>query len=100
LKRKWGRVGTEYGSHTKKEYSSKAKAIDAFRSVFEDKTGDTCQFQNFDSSQGNPWENRSKDFEKKPGKYVVIEIDYGGSDALKNLKLKGGNSKLDRRLQV
>ncbi len=30
---------------------------------------------------GNEWENRHK-FEKKPGKFVPIEIDYGADDQM------------------
>ncbi|CAN0886299.1 Poly [ADP-ribose] polymerase 1 [Linum grandiflorum] len=64
--RKWGRVGNEKIGGTKLEGMSKSDAIDEFKRLFLEKTGNT-----WDS-----WE-RKQNFEKKPGRFFPLDIDYG-----------------------
>ncbi len=63
LYRRWGRVGSEVGSDSLVEFDIKEEAIEKFK-------------ENFEAKTGNLWKNRDS-FEKKPGKYVLIDIDYG-----------------------
>ncbi|XP_024534740.1 poly [ADP-ribose] polymerase 1 [Selaginella moellendorffii] len=67
--RKWGRVASERG-HTKLEAFSKQGAIEEFEKGFLDKTG-------------NEWHSwvRKTGFQKVPGKYYPVEIDYGADEA-------------------
>uniref|UniRef100_A0A0D9WXY3 Poly [ADP-ribose] polymerase n=1 Tax=Leersia perrieri TaxID=77586 RepID=A0A0D9WXY3_9ORYZ len=64
--RKWGRVGNEKIGGTKLEEMSKADAIQEFRRLFLEKTG-------------NPWEawEQKTNFQKQPGKFYPLDIDYG-----------------------
>jgi hypothetical protein len=86
LYKKWGRVGTVIGSSSMLKCKTAADARKKFFVTYFDKTG-------------NEWEDREK-FEKKPGKYYPVEIDYGNQEALENLNIKGTNSKLAKPLQV
>eukprot|EP01125_Pyxidicula_operculata_P012134 TRINITY_DN3984_c0_g1_i1.p1 TRINITY_DN3984_c0_g1~~TRINITY_DN3984_c0_g1_i1.p1 ORF type:complete len:919 (+),score=265.76 TRINITY_DN3984_c0_g1_i1:39-2795(+) len=91
--RKWGRVGTKIGSHKLEKFEDVEDAIDNFMDVYFEKTG-------------NEWEDRDK-FEKKPGKFFPIEIDYSNQgdddedDALKKAAKfqTDDKSKLDKRVQ-
>lgn len=88
LFRKWGRVGTKIGSSKVEEYKKKEVAVKEFEKLYEEKTG-------------NDWANRNH-FEKKPGKFFPIDIDYGAGEDDKKLKPRMNqdkNSKLDARLQ-
>ncbi|KAJ4726847.1 Poly [ADP-ribose] polymerase [Melia azedarach] len=64
--RKWGRVGSEKIGGIKLDEFSKADAIREFKRLFLEKTG-------------NPWEawEQKQNFEKKPGKFFPLDIDYG-----------------------
>ncbi|OAY84085.1 Poly (ADP-ribose) polymerase 1 [Ananas comosus] len=63
--RKWGRVGNDRIGGTKLEEMSKSDAIQEFRRLFLEKTG-------------NPWEAwEKKQFQKQPGKFYPLDIDYG-----------------------
>ncbi|XP_058082126.1 poly [ADP-ribose] polymerase 1 isoform X2 [Magnolia sinica] len=64
--RKWGRVGNDKIGGTKLEEMSKSDAIKGFKRLFLEKTG-------------NPWEawEKKKNFEKQPGRFFPLDIDYG-----------------------
>ncbi|KAF9608125.1 hypothetical protein IFM89_006052 [Coptis chinensis] len=64
--RKWGRVGSETIGGTKLEEMAKSDAIQEFRRLFLEKSG-------------NPWEawEQNKNFVKHPGKFFPLDIDYG-----------------------
>lgn len=84
--RKWGRVGTKFGGKKIDSFSNKRDALDSFQEVYLDKTG-------------NEWAARDR-FEKKPGKFFPIEIDYSGiSKKGSDAKVVDIKSKLDIRVQ-
>ncbi|KAK9704903.1 hypothetical protein RND81_07G018900 [Saponaria officinalis] len=64
--RKWGRVGSEKIGNNKLEEMSKADAVEHFKRLFLEKTG-------------NPWEAwvHKQNFRKLPGKFFPLDIDYG-----------------------
>ncbi|XP_059660381.1 poly [ADP-ribose] polymerase 1 [Cornus florida] len=64
--RKWGRVGNAKIGGNKLEEMSKSDAILQFKRLFLEKTG-------------NPWEawEHKKDFQKQPGRFFPLDIDYG-----------------------
>uniref|UniRef100_A0A6I9R1H2 Poly [ADP-ribose] polymerase n=1 Tax=Elaeis guineensis var. tenera TaxID=51953 RepID=A0A6I9R1H2_ELAGV len=64
--RKWGRVGNDKIGGTKLEEMSRSDAIQEFKRLFLEKTG-------------NPWEawEQKKNFEKQPGRFFPLDIDYG-----------------------
>lgn len=64
--RKWGRVGNEKIGGDKLENMSKSDAIKEFKRLFLEKTG-------------NPWEawEDKKNFQKQPGRFFPLDIDYG-----------------------
>uniref|UniRef100_A0A0E0AIQ7 Poly [ADP-ribose] polymerase n=1 Tax=Oryza glumipatula TaxID=40148 RepID=A0A0E0AIQ7_9ORYZ len=64
--RKWGRVGNEKIGGTKLEEMSKIDAIQEFRRLFLEKTGNTWE----------AWEQKTN-FQKQPGKFYPLDIDYG-----------------------
>ncbi|KAG6530002.1 hypothetical protein ZIOFF_012219 [Zingiber officinale] len=84
--RKWGRVGNDKIGGMKFEWMSKSDAIQQFKHVFLEKTG-------------NPWEawEQKINFQKQPGRFYPLDIDYGVKQAPKknpsNLK-----SQLEPRL--
>ncbi|GBG68001.1 hypothetical protein CBR_g1120 [Chara braunii] len=88
--RKWGRVGDAKRGSQKIEGMPKARAIEEFEALFEEKTG----------SRWAAWRNNSGDFQKFPGKFYPIEIDYGVDDKSKLRRHKeiGASSKLDPRV--
>lgn len=59
--RAWGRIGTIIGGHQTDPQPSKQAAIDLFLEKYEEKTG-------------NEWGMK---FVKKPGRYIMMDIDYG-----------------------
>lgn len=64
--RKWGRVGNDKIGGSKLEECSKEDAVCEFKRLFLEKTG-------------NPWEawEQKQNFQKKPGKFFPLDIDYG-----------------------
>ncbi|XP_072988764.1 poly [ADP-ribose] polymerase 1 isoform X1 [Typha latifolia] len=64
--RKWGRVGNDKIGGKKLEELSKSDAIHLFKRLFLEKTG-------------NPWEawEQKHNFEKQPGRFFPLDIDYG-----------------------
>lgn len=85
--RAWGRVGTTIGGNKLDSFGSMANAIEDFKSVYADKTG-------------NMWENREH-FAKVPNKFYPLDIDYGADDDnIGKLDAKAGtNSKLAKEIQ-
>ncbi|KAK3542329.1 hypothetical protein QTP86_022480 [Hemibagrus guttatus] len=74
--RSWGRVGTSIGGNKLEKFYDKNSAIDNFRSVYEEKTG-------------NCWTSSS--FTKYPNKFYPLEIDYGqDEEAVKKLTASSG----------
>jgi len=63
LFRSWGRVGTTIGKHKLESFASKPSAVQAFRDLYAEKTG-------------NDWEDRAN-FTKVPNKFYPLDIDYG-----------------------
>ena len=67
--RSWGRVGTTIGGNKLEKCGhSKSSAIDLFRDLYLEKTG-------------NDWDDR-KNFVKQPKKFFPLDIDYGGVSVL------------------
>lgn len=64
--RKWGRVGNDKIGGNKLENLSKSEAIQDFKRLFLEKTG-------------NPWEAwvEKHNFQKQPGRFFPLDIDYG-----------------------
>eukprot|EP01101_Sappina_pedata_P011422 TRINITY_DN7693_c0_g1_i1.p1 TRINITY_DN7693_c0_g1~~TRINITY_DN7693_c0_g1_i1.p1 ORF type:complete len:935 (+),score=412.42 TRINITY_DN7693_c0_g1_i1:139-2805(+) len=87
LFRKWGRVGTEIGGSKVEQFSTEWEAVNEFKRLYLDKTG-------------NQWSMDKDSFEKSPGKFYPIDIDYGDEEesAIKTVNASS-NSKLDRRVQ-
>ncbi|KAL8463686.1 hypothetical protein ACS0TY_034369 [Phlomoides rotata] len=84
---KWGRVGSEkIGGHNLDEMS-KSDAIQKFKRLFLVKTGNTWE----------AWE-RKKDFQKKPGRFYPLDIDYGVKDPSMKKQLDFTSSKLAPQL--
>uniref|UniRef100_A0A8C9VCE1 Poly [ADP-ribose] polymerase n=1 Tax=Scleropages formosus TaxID=113540 RepID=A0A8C9VCE1_SCLFO len=84
--RSWGRVGTTIGGNKLEKFYDKNSAMDNFRSLYEDKTG-------------NSW--TSTNFTKYPNKFYPLEIDYGqDEDAVKRLTASAGTkSELSKPVQ-
>lgn len=64
--RAWGRVGTTIGGNKLEQFGSKPNAVDAFLSLYYEKTG-------------NNWADRAI-FTKVPNKFYPLDIDYGSDD--------------------
>ncbi|CAN4093329.1 unnamed protein product [Withania somnifera] len=64
--RKWGRVGNEKIGGNKLEEMSKSDAIQQFKRLFLEKTGNSWE----------AWEQK-KNFQKQPGRFYPLDIDYG-----------------------
>uniref|UniRef100_A0A803M7S8 Poly [ADP-ribose] polymerase n=1 Tax=Chenopodium quinoa TaxID=63459 RepID=A0A803M7S8_CHEQI len=81
--RKWGRVGNEKIGSSKIEEISKSDAIEEFKRLFLEKTG-------------NPWEAwvHKKNFRKHPGRFFPLDIDYGVNKQAPKKNLDDSNSKL------
>ncbi|KAJ3017754.1 UNVERIFIED_CONTAM: Poly [ADP-ribose] polymerase 2 [Siphonaria sp. JEL0065] len=73
---RWGRVGNN-GQSSQPEFFNANAAISAFEKKFADKTK-------------NKWANRD-DFVKYPGKYFLLERDWGEDDTEEALKSAGAN---------
>ncbi|KAM9435896.1 poly [ADP-ribose] polymerase 1 [Clarias gariepinus] len=84
--RSWGRVGTTIGGNKLEKFYDKNSAMDNFRSVYEEKTG-------------NCWTSSS--FTKYPNKFYPLEIDYGqDEEAVKKLTASSGTkSRLAKPVQ-
>ncbi|XP_052769011.1 poly [ADP-ribose] polymerase 1-like [Mya arenaria] len=85
--RAWGRVGTTVGGNKVERFGSRANAIEHFKGLYGEKTG-------------NAWEDRN-DFKKYPNKFYPLDIDYGADDAgdVKKISMKGSKSKLPPSVQ-
>ena len=86
LFRAWGRTGTIYGGQKVDEYRGRREAIDAFHSLFLEKTG-------------NEWTDRGH-FQKLPNKHYPLEIDYGqhsDQDQMQRL-IQSANGNLQSKL--
>ncbi|KAG7461078.1 hypothetical protein MATL_G00206140 [Megalops atlanticus] len=74
--RSWGRVGTTIGGNKLDKFYDKNSAMDNFRNLYEEKTG-------------NSW--TSTNFTKYPNKFYPLEIDYGqDEEAVKKLTANAG----------
>ncbi|KAL4630473.1 poly ADP-ribose polymerase 1 [Arapaima gigas] len=84
--RSWGRVGTTIGGNKLEKFYDKNSAIDNFRNLYEEKTG-------------NSW--TSTNFTKYPNKFYPLEIDYGqDEEAVKKLTENAGTkSQLPKPVQ-
>lgn len=85
--RKWGRVGNEKIGGNKLDEMCKFDAIQEFKRLFLEKTGNTWE----------SWENK-KDFQKQPGRFYPLDIDYGVKDLSKKKQLDFTSSKLAPQL--
>ncbi|KAJ3678554.1 hypothetical protein LUZ60_002357 [Juncus effusus] len=85
--RKWGRVGNEKIGGTKLEEMSKEDAIHEFKRLFFEKTG-------------NHWEawEKKEGFEKQPGRFFPLDIDYGVKQAPKKRDVSSVKSLLPAQL--
>ncbi|XP_068640410.1 poly [ADP-ribose] polymerase 1 [Aristolochia californica] len=85
--RKWGRVGNEKIGGTKLEEMPEADCIREFKRLFFEKTG-------------NPWEawEKKQNFEKQPGRFFPLEIDYGVNKPVTKKKDHHKESKLAPQL--
>lgn len=83
--RKWGRVGNEKIGGNKLEEMSKSDAIQQFKRLFLEKTGNSWE----------AWEQK-KNFQKQPGRFYPLDIDYGvdNKPTTKRNLLNDTNSKL------
>ncbi|OVA13922.1 BRCT domain [Macleaya cordata] len=73
--RKWGRVGNDKIGGTKLEDMSKSDAIQEFKRLFLEKTGNTWE----------AWEKKDN-FQKQPGRFFPLDIDYGVNRQLSKKK--------------
>ncbi|KAI5636400.1 poly(ADP-ribose) polymerase catalytic domain-containing protein [Phthorimaea operculella] len=86
LFRSWGRIGTTIGGSKTEECKSVHDALNKFGNLYMEKTD-------------NPWECREY-FEKVPGGYYPIEVDYGDDTDGKRSKLQvDKNCKLPEPVQ-
>ncbi|KAM0949661.1 putative NAD(+) ADP-ribosyltransferase transcription regulator SAP family [Dioscorea sansibarensis] len=85
--RKWGRVGNNKIGGTKLEEMSKSDAIQEFKRLFLEKTGNTWE----------SWEAK-ENFEKQPGRFFPLEIDYGIKEAPKKKNPQEKESSLSPKL--
>uniref|UniRef100_A0A3S6KHI0 Poly [ADP-ribose] polymerase n=1 Tax=Juniperus drupacea TaxID=103973 RepID=A0A3S6KHI0_9CONI len=86
--RKWGRVGNDKIGGQKLEKMPKSDAVHEFKRLFLEKTGNTWE----------AWLNKVN-FEKQPGKFLPLEIDYGVDESRqKDIAAMGSTSKLDPRV--
>ncbi|KDP21330.1 hypothetical protein JCGZ_21801 [Jatropha curcas] len=81
--RKWGRVGNEKIGGIKLDEMSKSDAICEFKRLFLEKTGNSWE----------AWEQKSN-FQKKPGKFFPLDIDYGVNKQLTTKNRSSADSQL------
>ncbi|GMH02358.1 hypothetical protein Nepgr_004197 [Nepenthes gracilis] len=81
--RKWGRVGNDKIGNSKIEEMSKSEAIEEFKRLFLEKTG-------------NPWEAwvHKQNFQKRPGRFFPLDIDYGVNKRVPKKNENDENSQL------
>ncbi|KAI0513930.1 hypothetical protein KFK09_009962 [Dendrobium nobile] len=85
--RKWGRVGNDKIGGSKLEEMSKSECIMTFKRLFLEKTG-------------NPWEAWEQgSFEKQPGRFCPLDIDYGVKPVSKKKDPKNRKSNLASQVQ-
>ncbi len=86
--RSWGRVGTTIGGTKTETFEDKEDALENFKMIFEDKTG-------------NRWSaHRKGNFQKAAGKFFIMDLDMGGDDTkTQKLNVKSSKSKLDKAVQ-
>ncbi|GJP52654.1 hypothetical protein CLOM_g11752 [Closterium sp. NIES-68] len=87
--RKWGRVGSDSIGGSKVEGAGREQAVALFRRLFKEKTG----------NDWDAWQAKTG-FQKQPGKFYPLEIDYGATDddGGQGGAVMGTRSKLDGRL--
>ncbi|XP_024168166.1 poly [ADP-ribose] polymerase 1 isoform X2 [Rosa chinensis] len=85
--RKWGRVGNDKIGGTKLEEMSKYDAISDFKHLFLEKTGNSWE----------AWEKK-QDFQKQPGKFFPLDIDYGVNKGVSKKNQNNEPSKLPPQL--
>ncbi|XVE77898.1 hypothetical protein DITRI_Ditri13aG0100800 [Diplodiscus trichospermus] len=81
--RKWGRVGNEKIGGSKLDEMSKSDAISEFKRLFLEKTGNTWE----------AWEQK-KNFQKQPGRFFPLDIDYGVNKQVSQSKHSDADSRL------
>lgn len=81
--RKWGRVGNNKIGGIKLDEMSKSDAICEFKRLFLEKTGNSWE----------AWEEK-RNFEKKPGRFFPLDIDYGVNKQITKKNLSGEDSLL------
>lgn len=79
---KYGRVGTTVGDFKTYDYGSEKGAIQFFVEKFEEKTG-------------NKWVDRDR-FQKKPGKYFMVDMDDGWGEDDEEVKQTLKRQKLEK----
>ncbi|XP_020671975.1 poly [ADP-ribose] polymerase 1 [Dendrobium catenatum] len=85
--RKWGRVGNDKIGGSKLEEMSKSECIMTFKRLFLEKTG-------------NPWEAWEQgSFEKQPGRFCPLDIDYGVKPVSKKKDPNNRKSNLASQVQ-
>ncbi|KAL0920496.1 hypothetical protein M5K25_009636 [Dendrobium thyrsiflorum] len=85
--RKWGRVGNDKIGGNKLEEMSKSECIMTFKRLFLEKTGNSWE----------AWEQGS--FEKQPGRFCPLDIDYGVKPVSKKKDPKNRKSNLASQVQ-
>ncbi|EEF41438.1 poly [ADP-ribose] polymerase 1 [Ricinus communis] len=85
--RKWGRVGNEKIGGKKLDEMSKLDAICEFKRLFLEKTGNSWE----------AWEQK-QNFQKRPGKFFPLDIDYGVNKQLTRKPRNDANSQLAQPL--
>lgn len=86
--RKWGRVGNEKIGGNKLEDMNKSDAIQEFKRLFLEKTGNSWE----------AWEQ--KKLQKQPGRFYPLDIDYGvNKDSNQKNKIKDAKSQLAPALE-
>ncbi|XP_065860999.1 poly [ADP-ribose] polymerase 1 [Euphorbia lathyris] len=81
--RKWGRVGNDKIGGDKLEEMSKSDAICEFKRLFLEKTGNSWE----------TWEQK-QNFQKKPGRFFPLDIDYGVNKQVTKKNWSDSDSKL------
>lgn len=84
LFRSWGRIGTTIGNN-KLEEMDLYSALEQFKNLYEEKTG-------------NHWEDR-KHFQKIPGRFYPVDVDYGEDQAVMKLEISDKCSNLPKPVQ-
>ncbi|RZB77497.1 poly-(ADP-ribose) polymerase [Asbolus verrucosus] len=83
--RSWGRIGTTIGSNKLEKFDSLYDARTSFMQNYEEKTG-------------NSWDDRHV-FQKVPGLFYPIDIDYGDDNQAQSMDIVESSSKLPLPVQ-